>query len=160
MAKGWVLIHRSIFNNELWDEKPFDKARAWIDLILLANHENSLDQRYKKGTVYFGKENLSVRWGWSRNKVTRFLDALEEKGMVKQYRTQGGTHNGTLITIVNYGKYQNRGTHNGTQNESQNETPSKKYKEDNSALPTAAEVLGHESPEESLKKWREENGNI
>ena len=36
---GWVKIHRKIISNPLWSSEPFDKARAWIDLIILANYE-------------------------------------------------------------------------------------------------------------------------
>ena len=40
MAKGWVKIWRKIWASDIWDdEEPFCKRAAWIDLILMANHE-------------------------------------------------------------------------------------------------------------------------
>lgn len=141
MAKGWIKVHRTICENELWLSEPFTKAQAWVDLLLLADHENDETGRYRKGTVYRGKEFLSKRWKWSRNKVTRFYDYLEKKGMITQYKTQGGTHNGTLVTIVNYDKYQKRNTQYDTQCDAQNDTPTINKEEDNSALPKAADIL-------------------
>ena len=42
MAKGWISIHRKIQDSEIWNSsEPFDKRSAWIDLLLLANHEDN-----------------------------------------------------------------------------------------------------------------------
>ena len=39
--QGWVCTHRKICEHWLWkDENPFDKRSAWIDLIMMANHED------------------------------------------------------------------------------------------------------------------------
>lgn len=142
MAKGWIKVYRTIQDNPIWLDEPFTKAQAWVDLLLLANHEGDETGRYRKGTVYRGKEFLSKRWKWSRNKVTRFYDYLEKNGMITQYRTQGGTHNGTLVTIVNYDKYQKRNTQNDTQYETPNDTPTRSKEDiDYSALPTASEII-------------------
>lgn len=144
MARGYVLIHRSIFDLDIWNTKPYDKAHAWVDLILLADHEDSEDKRYKRGCVYRGKQWLSIRWGWSVGKVTRFLNNLEELGMVTQCSRQGGKQNGNILTIVNYDKFQIRRKQSDMRNDMRNDMPTNKYKEEptsNSALPTAADVL-------------------
>lgn len=110
--QGWICLHRCIQYNSLWEEKPFDRARAWIDLILLANHEDNktLYQGkivvFKRGTVNRSITSLSERWGWDRKKTRNFLNLLESEQMVTTNRT---TH-GTTITIVNYGFYQDMGT--------------------------------------------------
>ena len=74
MAGGWIKLHRSIQDNELWLSEPFTKAQAWIDLLLLADSENN--GKYKRGNVYRGKKWLAERWGWSMlvqiNTRTRF----------------------------------------------------------------------------------------
>lgn len=112
---GWIKIDRAITSHWMWEEKPFDKARAWIDLILLANHKN--EKIPYKGEVITCKRGdvcrsilfLSDRWGWSRNKTKRFLNSLESDGMV----FVNATTNRTTITIVNYGKYQDKRSTNG-----------------------------------------------
>ena len=38
MAYGWISIHRKIQDNLIWNDKPFNRGAAWIDLLLLANH--------------------------------------------------------------------------------------------------------------------------
>ena len=106
--KGFVGVHRSLQEHWLWDEKPFSKGQAWIDLIMLANYK---EEKFafkdevihgKRGTVYRSITYLAERWGWGRDKVSRFLRQLESDGMV---RVSATTHQ-TTIFIVNYGLYQ------------------------------------------------------
>lgn len=106
--KGWVSIYRSLQEHPLWQEKPFSKGQAWIDLILLANH-NATSIAHKgstvlcaRGTVNRSIKSLAERWGWSRGKVRRFLQRLQEDGMVIADIAQERT----VITIVNYARYQ------------------------------------------------------
>ena len=107
---GWFKIDRKIADHWLWQSRPFSDGNAWIDLILLANHE---DGKYmyrgqlkeiKRGTVCRSMLYLAERWGWSRGKVKRFLDALEREGMV----TVNATTHDTTIFLVNYENYQDR----------------------------------------------------
>lgn len=106
--KGYIKLYRDIWSNWLWKVKPFDKARAWIDLIMLANHEEKvIEFNEKPYTVRPGQHMTSLaalaeRWGWSRNKVRRFLNALESERMLTQKRHS----NGTLLTLINYRVYQ------------------------------------------------------
>lgn len=102
MAKGWIKLHRQIADNELWNDKPFAKGQAWIDLLLMANHEDN--GQYKAGCVYTSYEILAKRWGWSRNKVRRFLGTLTNLQMT----TVNGTPNGTVLTLVKYEDFQSQ----------------------------------------------------
>ena len=49
-------------------------------------------------------KGLADRWGWSRSKVTRFLKLLENEHQI-EHQTNTIT---TLITIINYDKYQDK----------------------------------------------------
>lgn len=117
-SKGWIKLERAIADSWLWEDKPFTKGMAWIDLILLVNHETR--QIYfdgdlitvERGSAITSIYKLSKRWGWDRKRTTRFLNLLEVHKMATTKRT---TH-GTTVTIVNYDKYQNRGTTKGTTN--------------------------------------------
>lgn len=108
VGKGYVSVHREIMEHWIWKDKPVSKGQAWIDLILLANYKNEKfgykDKviEGKRGTVYRSISYLAERWGWGRDKTTRFLRQLEEDGMVAMNTT---THH-TTISIVNYGNYQ------------------------------------------------------
>ena len=113
---GWIKIHRQIQNCLIWDDKPFNMASAWIDLLLLANHkdkETIFDKKpilVKRGQRITSVRELSARWGWGKDKTLRFLRLLEsEKMIVKESDSRK-----TLLTIVNYGIYQDCETENET----------------------------------------------
>ena len=42
MKIGWIKLYRKIQDCDLWDssEEPFDRRSAWVDLLLLANHDD------------------------------------------------------------------------------------------------------------------------
>ncbi len=109
---GWIKLDRKILDHWLWQKKPFSEGQAWIDLLLLANHE---DKKFlsgtsmvegKRGCVYKSMLFLANRWGWDRKKVKRFLMTLQMDNMI----TQNATTQGTTISIVKYGDFQNQGT--------------------------------------------------
>lgn len=105
---GFFKVDRQIFNHWLWEEKPFSKGQAWIDLIGLANYEDGKTTFRgqvvvcKRGTVYRSISYLADRWGWSRDKTRRFLKLLESDSMIQLKSTS----NNTVITLMNYGKFQ------------------------------------------------------
>lgn len=142
MADGWIKVWRKVINSEIWLEKPFSKGQAWIDLLLLATASDHVSKRkgkekqYKEGTVHFSLCYLSERWGWSRNKVYRFIRKLQNDGMIDyQGRTPNGTKDGTVsgtingttfdtvLTVVNWALYQGKPIADGTTNGTVNGTP-------------------------------------
>lgn len=111
MDRGWVRLHRKIQDNALWKEKPFSKIHAWIDLTLLANWKDDtlwfrgIAVSIKRGQVGWSQVSLSERWGWSRDKVRRFMTYLVSEGQIVQQTIQQGKYLTSLITIVNYEKF-------------------------------------------------------
>jgi len=108
MSKGWISLHRQVWDNWVWKDKPFSKGQAWIDLLLMANHEdkkvligNQLIT-VKRGSFVTSIRKLCDRWGWSNTKVRSFLSLLEQDGMliVKSDAKK------TTLTIANYSDYQ------------------------------------------------------
>ncbi len=109
MDKGWISIHRKIRECDIiWDDKPFSRGQAWIDLLLLANHEdkeilfNGTYTKIERGQRLTSIRKLSEAWGWSRTKTGKFLKELEKAEML----TVKSDTKKTLITIVNYALYQ------------------------------------------------------
>ena len=106
-VKNYLPVNRSILDHWLWEDKPFAKGQAWMDLLLLANHTEKRTHHRgqivtcKRGDVNISMLELADRWGWERKKVKRFLDVLEADGMV----TVNATTQRTTITIENYGVY-------------------------------------------------------
>ena len=138
LSSGWIKLHRKILDCFIWQDKPYDKARAWIDLLLIAMHHDKkmlIDDEVviiQRGSFMTSIVKLADRWGWSRNKVVRYLDMLESEQMLNTKRT----HKGTLVTIVKYDDYQlidmscestNEST-DGTTDESADESQNKNIK--------------------------------
>ena len=105
---GYIKIYRSVTRNQIWNDKPFSKGQAWIDLLLRANHKdskvliNDIWIEIKPGETIWSIKDMAERWGWSRSKVGRFIDGLQTERMVNQKRTSKFTK----ITVVNWKKYQ------------------------------------------------------
>ena len=106
--KGWISLHRRIQDCWIWDEKPFDRPRAWIDLLLLANHAdkkimfNGKPLVIQRGQYLTSIRKLAERWGWGRDKVSRFLNVLVSEEML----FKDSDENRTLLTVINYEVYQ------------------------------------------------------
>lgn len=106
---GWICVHRKIQDCWLWDDdEPFSKGQAWIDLLLLANHEDKktlFDGELivvKRGQRITSVRKLADRWHWGKDKTLNFLRVLEQEEMI----VRNADSRKTLITIVNYGVYQ------------------------------------------------------
>ena len=134
MALGWVSIHRKIQDHWLWEDKPFSKGVAWVDLLMLANHTegkvvlgNSIIE-VKAGTVVTSKKKLAERWGWSNTKVNNFLELLEKDDMV----TTKSTTKHTIVTIENYSDYQDNANEKTYQKH--NENISKAHQKHNKSI--------------------------
>lgn len=116
VAGGWISLYRKIQSHWLWTDKPFTQGQAWVDLLLLASYEEKIvfskgeSVTIKRGAFLTSDHDLEERWGWSRNKVRRFLDLLIKDGMIELKRTPRGT----TLTIVNYDSYQTSGTTKST----------------------------------------------
>ena len=119
MASGWIKLHRQIQDCWIWDNsEPFSRGQAWIDLLMLANHEDHKTMfdgqliTVPKGSRITSIRKLAERWGWGRDKTMKFLNTLQADKMIEKTADTRKT----VITIVNYGKYQS--------NEDEQRTPS------------------------------------
>lgn len=110
MSEGWIKLHRKLQDNPIWTSEPFTRGQAWVDLILLANHEPGYiyvrDHKInlKRGDVGWSQNRLSKRWKWSRTKVRAFLNMLEKEQQVKQIKSRSYT----VIRLLNYKEYQRK----------------------------------------------------
>ena len=109
-AKGYIKIWRKIWDDPLFDSRRiFSKFEAWIDLIMLAaGKDKEIDFlgdtiRLKRGQLATTQRRLAKRWSWSRWRVSKFLELLStkttQKLSIKLY------HKTTVITVLNYNKY-------------------------------------------------------
>ena len=122
MDRGWIRIYRALWDNKYWPkERAYTPAEAWIDMLLLASFKDtSYEKRgvwidVKRGQIGRSIKGLADRWKWSHGKVERFLKELSSKNDPQiEYQKSNIT---TVITIINYEKYQGDGEQNGTQTE-------------------------------------------
>lgn len=103
---GWIKLHRQIVDNWIWQDP--EKLKAWLDILLMVNHEdkkiliNGRLVMIKRGEKLTSIVKLSERWGWSRNRVKTFLALLESDGMCTTNRSTLGT----TLKVSNYAVYQ------------------------------------------------------
>lgn len=114
MTNGFVKIDRSLFSDWMWEEKrEFSRAEAWIDLVQMAAfkpHTRSVRGNpvaLQAGELIASIRFLATRWTWSKAKVGRFFERLEQEGLAAR---KPGHHTGqqagqveSVISICNYG---------------------------------------------------------
>lgn len=110
--------------NYLWQDEPFTRGQAWVDLLMLANHKDGYIRirgnkiPVKRGQVGWSVARLAERWKWSRWKVQHFLDELQDEQQIQQQKNNVSS----LITLVNYEKYQETPTAEPTADQQQTDT--------------------------------------
>lgn len=106
MTSGWIKIHRQIL------EKP-SLTRAsilglWVYILMSVNHTETQaffagkDITLHPGQGIFSTPTLSKKLDLSVSKVRRVLKMLESEQMIEQLNTPKGT----VITVLNWAKYQ------------------------------------------------------
>lgn len=133
--KGFIALYRDVLDHWLWDDKPFSRGQAWIDLLLTVNHTdkkimfNGELTTIKRGQTITSIRQLCDRWGWSNNKVTRFLKMLESEQML----TRKSDTKKTVITIDNYGFWQDQ------ENEKRQQSDTKAFQKHNRSISEATQ---------------------
>ena len=127
--KGYFMVHRKIWENPIFSSgERYDRRSAWLYIISHANYAaGAFLVKGRMCHVERGQLMTSIRylaniWRWDKATVSRFLSDIETEKMITVTRTQ----NGTLITVLNYNKYQafsDRASEN-TDTESDTESPS------------------------------------
>ena len=114
--KTYIKLYRKVMENAIFLELPYDRWHAFEFLLLKARRFPTVTIlkgkpiKLEVGQLICGEDKLASKWGWSRGKVKRYLDMLENLGMIKK----NGTPYGTLITIENYTKHQGECSYSDT----------------------------------------------
>ena len=115
---GWVKVPRWLFADDFAKaSRPVSKAMAFIDLVQLARFKpgtttiRGIKIQLERGQLAWSQKALADRWGWSRNKVARYLNGLAGNGknpwtrngieMEQQIALQTSNEI-TVITVKNY----------------------------------------------------------
>lgn len=112
MSPGWICLHRSLAEHQLWLMGRFTPGQAWVDLLMCANYQDGRVLRgdrwipVARGQVFTSQKALAARWRWDRKTVRSFLDALKSDEMLS-IETSKETDTGyTLLTILNFERFQ------------------------------------------------------
>lgn len=103
---GWIKIHRGWMDNPILNTN--DRRIAWLSMIEAAcwkptpYNVNGTILTLERGQFCASYRQLADKWGWSKSAVSRFFDALQTGTMV----TLEAGHGKCVVTICNYGKYQ------------------------------------------------------
>ena len=130
--QGWIKLHRKLTENDLWTCEPFTRGQAWVDLLLLANHEygyfykRGVKIEVQRGQVGVSEVGLSDRWKWSRSKVRKFLKDLEKEQQIKIIKSNVTQ----TVTINKYEHYQQKEQQSEQQKDSRR-TPKEQQKDTN-----------------------------
>jgi hypothetical protein len=108
IMEGFIALHRKITKNEFYFSERFTKMQAWVDLLILANHQpntlyiRGIEVHIDRGQLCWAKISLAERWKWNRRTVNSFISTLQNRKMIHS----NSTSLTTIITILNYDEYQ------------------------------------------------------
>jgi hypothetical protein len=123
-SAGHINVARSIFDHPMFDDgKPLSQREAWLWLIsnaawrpmqiMVRNGRASEMLNLDRGQLSYSRSFLRKAWRWSSEKRVRtFLDRIERECMVDLLTGQLQT----VISICNYGVFQNGGQLTGPSN--------------------------------------------
>jgi hypothetical protein len=106
--EGYIKLYRQITEHWLWQRKPFSPGQAWLDIILMANHEENKFPlgneiiEIERGEWVTSEIKLMNRWGWSKAKVRAFLNLLQNDSMIDK-KTDSKK---TILKVLNYSVWQ------------------------------------------------------
>lgn len=105
-TNGYVKIHRALMNHWLWND--LKKLRAWLYLLFAAAWEPETivlskgNIHLERGQLATSIRKLMAEWGYYSEATIKLLNLFESHGMIEKK----SSHSMTIITIVNYDKYQ------------------------------------------------------
>ena len=105
MFERWVKAYEKLLDWE-WGNDPY-VFTFFVKLLLLVNVSTKRwhGRTIKRGQMLTSMRHLEERFGWSHHTIQRILDSLQSTGEITVESDKGGT----LITVVNYSRYQGEG---------------------------------------------------
>jgi hypothetical protein len=116
---GWIKVHRELMQHWVWQDATY--LKWWLILLLNVNHKAT---KFPVGTELFtcnpGQSFRSIQqWTdlFSCGKPTtlKFFNLLKNDGMIQTEIIGSGNRRKHLLTVVNWGKYQETETENFTE---------------------------------------------
>jgi len=151
---GWIKLHRQIREHWIWDDP--DYLKAWICILLMANHEdkkvliNCELIECKRGQSVMSVSSWAKIFGkgWTRQRVRTFFELLKNDSMINQE----GLNKTTRLTICKYEDYQE-------QQPTENQQTTNRKPTDNQQITTNKNVKNEKKEEypvgfeKIIEKW-------
>lgn len=108
MKRGFIKIWRKMLDNPIANKPNY--MALWVWLLTLANHK---DNKFmwngemiiiKEGQLLTGRKELAEKSGIPSSTIERILNFLENEHQIEQQKT----NKFRIITILNWGNYQNQ----------------------------------------------------
>lgn len=110
---GWLKLYNRTLDSEFWtsSDEPFDWRSAFIHVLLSANWRQGISRKnghmitIERGQWLTSIRSLMATFRWSRKRVENWLEGMDTYGML----THKSVGFGTVLTVVNYDKFQSDG---------------------------------------------------
>ena len=119
--EGWIKLHRSLIKWEWFSDSKVSHLFLYILLNASHNEYKWKGKIFTKGQMPFGRDKASIETGLSIQSIRTALKKLE----LTNELTIESSRQGTVITVVNWDKYQGDG--GKSTNKSTNEQPTSAY---------------------------------
>ncbi|NLX28742.1 MAG: hypothetical protein GXY59_07205 [Bacteroidales bacterium] len=123
---GWVKLHRSTQDHWIWQDNRYFKW--WVTILLNVNHQaNKFPVGNEVHTCNPGQsfrtlEQWAQLFGTNKKGTVNFMNLLENDAMITREILGKGNRRKTLLSVVNWEKYQRIGTESGTGSGTENGT--------------------------------------
>lgn len=114
-SEGWIKLHRKFKDSPIYHGPPKIKLLFLEILIHVSWEEGDFDflgphkVDLEKGQWLVSYQELADKINTSKSTVQRYLDMIKNAGMLKTRIETRGQYSKTLITVVNWSKYQDSG---------------------------------------------------
>lgn len=143
----WIKLHTDMFEWEWYED--INVFRVFTHLLLKASYKNNrwMGIERKKGQLITGTHKLSSELGLGRQAIRTALEKLEKTGEI----TRKATNKYSLITIVNWAKYQANDKKQPTSQPSTNQQLTNEEPSTNHQLTTSIEYIEYIEGKEVLE---------
>jgi hypothetical protein len=135
-TNGVFAVARSIWDDGDFADEPYTERQAFIWLVGAAVWKEQTVQckngrscgsiTLQRAEFCFSERFLATKWKWSNSRVNRFLDKLEQRGILQSAnRSADGAQTGAqtrIYSVRNYNKFQVIGLPDRSANRAQPET--------------------------------------
>lgn len=141
MSSGFYLMYRGWRSNAVFKNEPYTEREAWewlIEEASYADREWRISGRIvtlERGQLCHSLRYIGQAWGWQKDRVARYLKRLESVSMICVKTATANATAESVISIVNYARYQVSPDTNATADETgtrQQRDKTKEIKEGNS----------------------------